>query len=290
MGQNQYDFIDAIANLLIINFLLNISIFSPFIAGKYFNLGNNLLFIGHVQIASQLGILGIFVGYLIYRINPIKKNKSIFLIILSVLTMLLSKTSAAAIALLVIFACICWIYFVRYPYLFMWDSKLYVILLFAMNGLFLMYLKMRKWDFVFLGKQITLNGRTTIWNKVFELMQSHELFGYGAYGTRIKVYWNAWYGNSEGMTYAHGQIQQLLLDGGVVLLVLFVLMLLSYVAGVKKVRDKKIKCVANICLLAFLLIMITESVTEYYYIFIFLSVLGYLPEILEETVGVKEGV
>lgn len=286
LEKEQRDFIDCIANILIVDFVLNLTLFSPLFWGGYFSADYNLLFIGHVQIASQLGIVGLFVGYLIYNLEPAKKNKAIALLGLSVLTMIVSKTSAAAIVLVFIFVCLLFLCFVNYKKIFTLDSRLYAAVILIFDGLFLYYLKSNNWNFSIFGKHMTLNGRTTIWKEVFEMLKFHELFGYGAYGARIQVYWSRWSDNPEGMTYAHGQIQQLLLDGGIILLCLFCLLLLSYLKEVKKIKgnSKQIQCFANICLISILVIMITESVTEYYYIFIFLSLLAYLPEIVSSAV------
>ena len=79
------------------------------------------------------------------------------------------------------------------------------------------------------------------------------------------------------------------MDGGVVLLVAFLFLLFSYVKPIQKIRhDKSAMAMSNLCLIAMLFIMIFESLTEYYYIFVFLSILAMIPIFVADFSGETE--
>lgn len=272
-------FIECLANILIVNFILNLTIFNSFIATSYFSIANNIMFIGHVQVASQLGILGIFTAYIMEKINPKQKNKSRILILLSILIMMMSLTSASYICMIMMLFGVIILKFIKNKKILELESKWYVILILGINGFLFWLLNVNEWNLSKYGIHTTFNGRMAIWNEITELLKSHFIFGYGVYGVRIQVYWSVWSSRPEGMTYAHSQIFQLLLDGGIILLAIFTLMLFSYISKIKKSKDKTLIWFSNICLIVTLAVMISESTTEYYYIFIFWSILAYLPKI-----------
>jgi len=102
----------------------------------------------------------------------------------------------------------------------------------------------------------TFNGRNAIWENALKLIKERPILGYGIDGVLIKVYWG-----SE-MNYAHNQFLQNLLT--------------SYI---NRIVLKKYIVMTNATLIAFLCVMIFDSTTSYCYMYIFLSILVYLPEI-----------
>lgn len=95
-------FLDCICNLLIIVLGLTVVIFNPFFFGQYFCDEIHLMFIGHVQIAAQLGLLGIFLTYLLNRIHGGWSFRTSSLLVFSVGTMLMSLTSSSFLSLFVL--------------------------------------------------------------------------------------------------------------------------------------------------------------------------------------------
>lgn len=120
------------------------------------------------------------------------------------------------------------------------------------------------------------NGRTFIWSQALALMKNHWLIGYGAYGVLIKVFFSP-----TGMNYAHNEILQRLLDGGIVLSVLFIIMISSHAKNIRKVRNENLYYWGHFAFALMLVLMLFESVTEYYYFFMLLTILSYLPRIEE---------
>ena len=279
LEKNAKRFMKCIANILIVDFALNLVIFNPIFFGEFFSPTYNILFIGHVHVASQMGVLGIFVALLLENIEPSFKRRCNYLIVLAIVTMIMSLTSAAIICLVVLFIGVSVSRKVKNEKIFSLDFRIYVIFAFFFDGLFMAFLSRNNWNLSKFGLTTSFNGRFTIWRKIASLLENHWIFGYGSYGTRIQVYWSAWSKKTEGMTYAHNQIFQVLLDGGIVLLIFFIIMLFSYLSGSKRIISKKIKKIACVFLITTLVIMVTESLTEYYYIFMLWSLFAYLPNL-----------
>ena len=98
----------------------------------------------------------------------------------------------------------------------------------------------------------------------------------------FRVFWNDWGGNYYGSNYAHSEILQLLLDGGLVLLIVYVFMMMSCMNKMSKCKNCKEKNIAILLLGIFSVISIIESVTEYYYYFGFLAITASLELILHD--------
>lgn len=276
------NFVRCVSNLLLLNFALNLTVFNPLLWNNFFNVDGHIIFIGHVQVASQLGILGLFIAYVLYRQNEVKKSK--WLVCLSYLTMLISETAASYVALIIITLGYLLLKFNKKLKNNRNISKILLLGFIGMNILFLYILRVYSSGLVSTAITAATSGRTYVWREALALMNDHWVFGYGVYGVLIKVFWSAWSSNPGGMNYAHNELLQRLLDGGLVLMLLFLIMLLTYISGISKAKDSRIKYYANICLLSLLVIMLFESVTEYYYFFIVLSMFAYLPEITNSFV------
>jgi O-antigen ligase len=245
-----------------------------------------LLFLGHVQVAAQLGVLGIFVGFLQYRLQIMDRRRAIVLIVLSVLTMILSDTAASYIVLAMLVAGVIYLAVSGDGKLLRLPAAAYVGAWIAGNGLLWLLLQVMNGNYAPFGVDLTLNGRMFVWEEALRLLEDSWLHGFGVYGVKIRVFWHEWSG-AAGMNYAHNEMLQRLLDGGVLLLGAYAVMLLSYARRTDRLRDSRIESVAKLLLLSFVAIMLTESVTEYYYFFIFLSILAYLPE-LTASMGDKD--
>ena len=111
---------------------------------------------------------------------------------------------------------------------------------------------------------------------------SPPLSGYGAYGVLIKTFWHDWE-NSNGMNYAHNEVLQLLLDGGIILLVAYIAMCIVLLRNRQQGVTKNVAYWFNAFLIAFLAVGICESLTEYNYFYIFLIINLFLPSILNRS-------
>ncbi len=273
------EYINCISNLLLIVLGLNVLVFNPLFFGQYFSAktGVHLLFIGHVQIASQMGILGVLCAYLLSIIYKKWNAKARFLILFSIITLIISETVASYASLGILVAGYIYMRITKRGKLLDLKATTYIVFYLVINCGLLVWLYYNDWRFNLWG--LSINGRSFIWEQVFYKFLEKPVFGYGVYGVYFIVFWHYIRGNTVGMNYAHSQLCQLLLDGGLILLFFFLLFLFSYVARMKQIRTKKLRMFGNLVLIILLFIMIFESTFEYFYVLFSLSLLAFLPEI-----------
>lgn len=262
--------INAFSKVLIIIFLLNVLVFNQWFFKSYFLVDNHIIFIGHVQIASELGTLGILIAYAESKVNSSKFN-GILLLALSIITMLYSKTSASYLVLSILI--IAWIFkkntFIRdvvnkYTGL--------IVLFLILIGTYLVFNDWTKEDLDTFRLVTNLtSGRTYVWLDGVRLFRQSPLIGYGAYGFKIVTFWSQWTNGGVGMSYAHSTLLQLLLDGGIILASIFIIMIFVVIKKEKNnMVNNDCKYLSYVLLIAFLAVGLFESLTEYCYIFIFL--------------------
>lgn len=273
---NLKDVINVICNLLILVCVLNIFVFNQWMFPEYFLVSNHIIFIGHVQIASEIGIFGILAAFIEYS-NGIHKYKSIVLTALSLLTMLYSGTVASYIGIGII-AVSYLLKNIRSFKRFICNHEcMLFILLCIVSAVIINTPRIRPFKKYSAIITALSNGRTFIWEQGLNLFSKKPLFGYGAYGVLIKVFWSAWSDNKLGFNYAHSTLLQLLLDGGIVLTAIFFISIILYIKSEDcNLKNADVKYFSHILLLTFFTIGIFESITEYYYLFMLLSVLPYL--------------
>jgi O-antigen ligase len=276
MKKKPLRFIECVSNILILNFILCLTIFSPVVLPKLFSAEGNMLFIGHVQTASQLGALGILLGTLLIVCSANKKAKGFFLIILTVCIMIESQTITSYICLIILIVCAFIILLFKSPKILLLDSRVYASILFIINIFFIVLLKTNAWRLIIFGINTSFNGRISIWSEAVQKINLQPMFGYGVYGYRLHPYWYAWTNNTNGMIYAHNEILQLMLDGGVVLTILFFALFMSGLSNMKDITNPKIKMISNICIIIYFIIMLPDVPTEYFYFFFMVSILSEL--------------
>lgn len=270
---NHRDIENMIANILIIILLMNITIFSQYLFPQYFLVEKHITFIGHVQSISMISTLGILLGFLKIKSKNKEKYSGIIIILLSVVNMIYSDTDASYLSLVAILMLVL---LGRYTVIRkIINNYMSVIGLgyFFVNIYILTATSASK-----IGKllQIISSGRSFVWNIGIPLVKEKILFGYGTYGVKIAPFWTKWSTNiqdKQGFNYAHNTILQLLLDGGIVLLMLSMISLWLCVKNVSKLKSEKIQYIFNSMIIVYLLISTVESVVEYYYIFIFLMII-----------------
>lgn len=265
--------IDAFTKIITIIFLLNILIFNQWFFKAYFLVDNHILFIGHVQIASQLGLLGIFVGYIRQKYLK-EKHSELLLICLSIVTMLYSQTSASYLTIGIL--CMLWLLknntLIKKVIISQINLIVLVFILLSVYSIFNDW-GTKSLDFFRLSNTLT-SGRVNIWMAGLDLFKQSPLIGYGIYGFKIVTFWSQWTGNPLGMSYAHSTLLQLLLDGGIILAIIFILIVFSYIEKVKNsLLNNNCKYLIFGLLIAFLFVGLFESLTQYCYIFMFLTMM-----------------
>lgn len=271
-------FVKCLSNVLVVLFVLNDFVFNPLIFSDYFSTeGNHIIFIGHVQIATQLGILGVFISLLLKEWKEIGLSR--ILLCLSIITMIFSDTAAGKIVIAIYILC-----FVigKVPYIkniLSADSRYYVALGLGLNIILFAFMYILDGEYMRFGYDLSLTGRMFVWEEAFKFFKESAIFGYGAYGVLIKVFWST----DSGMNYAHNELVQRLLDGGIVLLIIFIILLFAFASRVRKVKNNNLKKYANISLLSINVVMLIESVTEYYYVYILWILIAHICELEKES-------
>lgn len=278
---NFQPYINILGNLLIGILSLNLLVFNQWFFAVYFNPSvNNAMFIGHVQTASEIGVLAILIGVLLKDFG--KKRKGNFLLLLSLLTMIYSRTMASFLVLveLLIFA-----FLGRSEFFRKLVSK-NIVFIFCILLVLNYFLINAYYYFPFNGELDSLtSGRVTIWYLGLLLVRENLISGYGAYGVKIRPYWIQWMNNNTGFNYAHNTILQLFLDGGIIVTILFVITLVLYIDNIKYIRHLKLKYFISCLVIMYLSIGMVESLTEYNYFFIFLSLLPFVKSFTKNSIS-----
>ena len=203
--------------------------------------------------------------------------------LLPYLTIILSITSIAAARVstgLVSMALIIMLsYMIRYKRMeklfdFISNKKLVTASLLVNAGIVAMGLQKY---FVFLlttilHESIYLNGRTIIWDAAIPLIKQSPWRGYGVYGVNIEL--PSWWGGS--LNYTHNQLLQLMLDGGIVATVLFLLCIIVTASNIDKVKDYYFRKMSTIILFVITVTFIPESYANYLCFYVLFSTLAFI--------------
>lgn len=266
----------TLSNIIITVLTLNITIFNALFWKSYFSVDSHLIFLGHVQIVSQICVLGLLISWYLKAHYGLVKKANILLFV-SVLNLIYSGTVASLIvlALMIVFV----INKKVSKRLISRKSKagffFFSILVISVLFMFLPDMLNGKW--IVNGVNITMSGRFFIWQEGIRLAKERIVAGYGAYGVLIKVFWNAWVGRENGANYAHSMILQSMLDGGIILTSTFVYMLYTGFKSANREKSLVIKYWYNAFYIIFMIIGLIESVQEYVFFFAFIIVFAMLP-------------
>lgn len=136
---------------------------------------------------------------------------------------------------------------------------------------------------MFFGKDATLTGRTDLWDQALELIGLNYLYGkgnpyaLGQYGWLTKQYWNSHTQALDDVYFvSHNQFLEILVNGGIICLAPFVLAILSMAKSVSKLLNYRYKNMVGAALLAYFIVMISDLVTPYEPLYVFIIVSSYL--------------
>ena len=267
-------FLDAIINIFLIEYILNFVFYGAFSSQIH------LTFLGHVQTTSQMGILSIFVCVLSYMMNNKRKYKPIILIVVTFITMFVTDADSALLSAIVLI-CFAILYRWKLYHILNLKSEKYVIIMFIFS-VFIVFITVvnNVLNGIIPSSLLIFNGRNSVWQDALVKITAKPIFGYGIDGVLISTFWTVW--QNDGFNYAHNQIIQNLLDGGIVLCISFWLMLLTFAKSINRVVEKQYRILSNGCLIVLLLIMVFDSPTLYCYMFILLTIIFALPHVLAE--------
>ena len=251
----------ASAYILCALFLAELVVPASLFAGKY-----HLTFLGHVQVFSQYGLLAFTLACFIYLKNWASSFVAIILATLGLISMLIVDADSAHLCIIV-FGIVMLIKSAL-PSDWRIDFRLVVVLSIIVSGFLVWITVARTSPLIGTGLDWTFNGRLFVWESANNLIKDSFLFGYGVENSVITTFW------SSGMSYAHNQVVQCLVDGGVVLLIAMVWMLCSVARCVNYISDNKVRSVSVAVLCALLFVLIFDSFTPYSYVYILLALVS----------------
>lgn len=103
------------------------------------------------------------------------------------------------------------------------------------------------------NKDLTLSGRTLIWQKAIGYIKDKILFGYGQEMSNVRMM-------RFGISHVHNIFLQLLYNGGIVSLFIYILLYLKMFKSIKKNSNKHILLILNL----FLIIYFIASIFDFY--------------------------
>lgn len=271
MKKRPKQLLNVMIDIWITVFTLNLFTFR-----EYFEDRVHLTFLGHVQVISQIGMLGIFISCLYWMLYKEHKKKIIYLLLIILITMFTTDADSAVFSAIILLS-IGIVYRWKLYHLFSLNTRWYIAGMFMLN-IFTVYITAVNNILANIIQNLSFSGRKYVWqNALFQIFQK-PITGYGIEGVLLETFWTEWTGG--GFNYAHNQIMQNLIDGGIVLLVLFWTMLFSAVSDVNKIIEKKYRILINAVMITLMFVMIFDSTTSYCYMFIILSIIYSLPNIL----------
>lgn len=264
---NEYgkNIIDIMGNILLINFTLSITIFNPISFRNTYYVAEQVCFLGHIQVCTEMALLAMTIAYFQVILSKVKKAKLLY--VLSFVVMIVSGTEAGIIVIIFLLL----MYIVSFSRIKKNVAELSQRLLLwigtCVQGLLVLAVVYFQVDF---------GARYFVFADALIKLKGHLIAGYGVYGVLIHVFWHDWE-NVAGMNYAHNEVLQILLDGGVILIIFYLLMCSKLLRGKNALNDYNNMYWFNIILIAFLMVGACESVTDYNYFYFFLILNYFLP-------------
>lgn len=212
-------------------------------------------------------LLQLFITHVYINNYPLEKNKIIKVsYAVGLLNIFLSKSGSGIIAILVFMLIMI---FDKYNLTFLkkFDWKkisvfIFFVLLFVFGKLNFIITQISS----LMGKGVTLHGRTVIWKQAIDKISQSFLFGYGTgdEGALFHIGNYTWY--------AHNQYLDILIQGGITALLLFIWCLLCYSKKIYLRSSRKENNVYIAILSSFLILGLVEHflLRNYYQFFVFI--------------------
>ena len=193
--------------------------------------------------------------------------------------------ASSAIITSIILCIFIFLYKIKKYSIFTYNSKIYIIGGIILNIFIVTISIVNNLKYNNAIQLLDFSGRSFVWIEALSKFKNEIMLGYGIDGVLLKVFWNRWI-NPEGFNYAHNQILQNLIDGGLVGMILFTLMFFSFCKNIRKIEESKYQALINCIIVIFSAIMIFESTSLYCYMYMCFSIIYVLPYVIE---NIKEG-
>lgn len=277
LKNNPKSFLNIVNNVSLVLLVLQQIVLRSFFSQQY-----HITFLGHVQMIAQLGTLMIFSALIYWMMFHEKRKKTILIVLLSLFTMLTTDASSAVLTCVILFIC-AMLYKLKLYRFLTCNSKFYIFAGIILNIAVIALSVTNNLKHGNAEQVLDFSGRSFVWIDALSKIQGAVLFGYGIEGVLLTVFWNKWVSEAAGFNYAHNQLLQNLLDGGLVISIIFILMLFAFCKNVKNISNPKYKMLINSMLIIFSIIMIFESPTLYCYMFMCFAMIYALPDAIEKA-------
>lgn len=171
----------------------------------------------------------------------------------------------------------------RYLEKFLDIQKYYLVFIISQIGF--VFLRIQKYFSyiieVILKKSITFTGRTEIWDLSFRMIKRSPIFGYGVYEGNGLIWWN------NGYYYSHNGILEVMLQGGVVALIVFIVLFIIAAVPLYKYRNHYVSGIISSGIFAVLIIMLAEAQITSIWLFGLLCIATCVPQIIEQVENEK---
>ena len=134
-----------------------------------------------------------------------------------------------------------------------------------------------------LGKDLTLTGRTYIWDRAWYYIRKNPIFGYGV---ESYIYRGAKMRLPDAYPaglHAHDRFIETIYRGGIILLVIYIIILLCSIQGISKHRDSVLSKVLALGIFVYMTGMLTEFY-KYSYLFFPILLMGELSEQIDKNI------
>ncbi|MBQ7410038.1 MAG: O-antigen ligase family protein [Clostridia bacterium] len=207
----------------------------------------------------------IFISMIRWDMDKDKKF-NIFCIIISLITMFKAWISTAIVGIIIVVLMYYFIskYFKKInPRIFLTLAFIIVVSItfFRVQNLFSIFIE------EVLHKSVSLTGRTEIWDLSYDYIDDNLFFGHGYKNDGNFVYWRGEYWQG------HNQFIQILYEGGIVNLIIFVILLYSAIPKIKEV-NKEYRIMISF-LFSYVVMMISEIYAYYPTLYAFLAIFYY---------------
>ena len=266
--------LNAVINILLVSLIANLFLFRDYFAQIY-----HLTVLGHVQVIAQIGLVAVFASALNLILFHTGRVKSFLTIGLAMIVMLTADAESALLAaLFLMVAWVCYKCSAIFRRLFCIKAVWIVTIMLAFNA-FLVAITAISGVLIRINPAFDFNGRSYIWQIALNLASQKSIFGYGMYGILIKPFWVA---PDGGFNYAHNQLMQNLIDGGIVLSIVFIGMMYAVALTIDRIKHQKCRMLSNIILAILMFVMCFESPTIYCHMYLFFGIALSLPKVLND--------
>lgn len=278
-------FINSVFYVLFLLVMLNFAVIILYPKGIY-NIGlsnRSYWLFGHVNNMPSFVYPSLLISAIIYNKNKgLKKQLSIILFLVSILSILLGGSATSSIGLVFIAATMVFKRIkinLRSVFIF---SMIFLIIVVIMNS----NINIIKIISKLFNRNITFTGRTVIWERVLYYIKNNFIFGYGIESAAITEL-------KFGFISPHNRYLYILYRGGIISFILFVLFIFNIDLKTKKFNiDKRLEglfrfTMVTCCSILILFEMETYTGSIIYFSFLLLANFNYINDMIMERKAVE---